>query len=104
MPWPSGSWFSAGAWSSPMPRRPQSRRAGLPISQLDVTGDQVALLSTEAEAVLRALFTRGLPLTDLEVAGADLEEAFLALPGRSGAVGDAAVTTAANLGAPSPML
>jgi ABC-2 type transport system ATP-binding protein len=78
--------------------------AGLPISQLDVTGDQVALLSTEAEAVLRALFTRGLQLTDLEVAGADLEEAFLALTGRSGAVGDAAVTTAASLGAPSPML
>jgi hypothetical protein len=34
--------------------------------------------------VLRELFRRGLTLTDLEVAGADLEEAFLALTSRRG--------------------
>jgi ABC-2 type transport system ATP-binding protein len=56
--------------------------AGLPVSAVDVTGGAVRLLSSEPEAVLRALFARGLPLRDLEVRGADLEEAFLALTAR----------------------
>jgi ABC-2 type transport system ATP-binding protein len=55
---------------------------GLPVSRLEQTGDRASLLSTAPETVLRALFERGVALTDLEVAGADLEEAFLALTAR----------------------
>ena len=58
---------------------------GLPVSRLERTGDRVSLLTAEPEAVLRALFGRGVALTDLEVAGADLEEAFLALTARRAA-------------------
>ena len=40
-------------------------------------------LTSEPEKVLRALFERGVEMRDLEVAGADLEEAFLSLTRRS---------------------
>src|SRR2546430_95237 len=43
---------------------------------------RVHLLSNEPEAVLRALFERGVVVRDLEVTGADLEEAFLGLTRR----------------------
>jgi hypothetical protein len=43
----------------------------------------VRLLSNEPEAVLRGLFERGVPVRDLEVTGADLEEAFLIMTRRS---------------------
>ena len=51
-----------------------------------LTGRQVAdstakLLTNDPEAVLRELFRRGVEMKDLEVAGADLEEAFIALTG-----------------------
>ena len=39
-------------------------------------------LTNEPEAVLNALFERGIDVQDLEVAGADLEEAFLSLTRR----------------------
>ena len=55
---------------------------GLPVTALEQLDGQVRLLSAEPETVLRELFRRGLALTDLEVAGADLEEAFLALTRR----------------------
>ena len=55
---------------------------GLPVTGLERTGDRVRLLSAEPETVLRELFRRGVTITDLEVAGADLEEAFLALTAR----------------------
>jgi ABC-2 type transport system ATP-binding protein len=58
--------------------------AGLPVTALEQLDGQVRLLSAEPETVLRELFRRGLTLTDLEVAGADLEEAFLALTSRRG--------------------
>jgi ABC-2 type transport system ATP-binding protein len=45
------------------------------------TGQLVRFLSTEPEAVLGALFERGVRVRDLEVVGADLEEAFLSLTG-----------------------
>jgi ABC-2 type transport system ATP-binding protein len=57
---------------------------GLPVTALEQLDGQVRLLSAEPEMVLRELFRRGLTLTDLEVAGADLEEAFLALTTRRG--------------------
>jgi ABC-2 type transport system ATP-binding protein len=52
---------------------------GLPLSHLEVRGGHVRLLSNEPEAVLGALFRRGVWIRNLEVVGADLEEAFLAL-------------------------
>ena len=57
----------------------ESEFAGLPVSRLDFNGSSVRLLSNEPEQVLAALFHRGLVIRDLVVAGADLEEAFLAL-------------------------
>jgi ABC-2 type transport system ATP-binding protein len=56
---------------------------GLPASVLGMTGDRASLLSNEPAAVLRELFRRGVDVVDLEVTGADLEEAFLALTRRA---------------------
>lgn len=54
--------------------------AGLP-GVLDVRdeGRRVVLLASDADAVVRALVRRDVPFRDLEVRGASLEEAFLAL-------------------------
>ena len=55
---------------------------GLPgVRQVDVAGDRVTLESTDSDATARALFTSGLAVRDLEIAGPDLETAFLALVG-----------------------
>jgi ABC-2 type transport system ATP-binding protein len=56
---------------------------GLPVQNLEIAGDRVHLLSNEPETVLRALFERGVVVRDLEVTGADLEEAFLSLTRRA---------------------
>ena len=56
--------------------------AGLPVTSVQRSGPRVRLLSNEPETVLRALFERGVAVADLEVTGADLEEAFLALTRR----------------------
>jgi ABC-2 type transport system ATP-binding protein len=56
---------------------------GLPVIRFERVGDRVELLSAQPEAVLRELFRRGVPVDDLRVVGADLEEAFLALTSRS---------------------
>lgn len=53
--------------------------AGLPVQQCSVLGNGVTMLSAQPEVVLKALFERGLDIRNLEVAGASLEEAFLAL-------------------------
>jgi ABC-2 type transport system ATP-binding protein len=42
-------------------------------------GPSVLLESADADATVRALFASGLPVHDVEVTGADLEDAFLAL-------------------------
>jgi len=52
---------------------------GLPARVLSVAGERASLLSNEPATVLRELFRRGVDVVDLEVTGADLEEAFLAL-------------------------
>jgi len=52
---------------------------GLSYSSLEIDGSRVRLLTNEPEAVLRALFNKGLAIHDLEVTGADLEEAFVTL-------------------------
>src|SRR5262249_47164170 len=51
--------------------------AGLPVMSVQCSGQHVRLLSNEPEIVLRTLFKRGVALADLEVTGADLQDAFL---------------------------
>ena len=58
--------------------------AGLPVTHAEIDDGRVRLLSSEPEAVLRALFDRGLELSDLEVGGASLEEAVVSLTARHG--------------------
>ncbi len=52
---------------------------GLPMTSGTITDHRVQLLTNEPEAALRELFRRGVEMSDLEVAGADLEDAFIAL-------------------------
>jgi hypothetical protein len=61
---------------------PADTFGGLAISGLEVSGSRVRFLTNEPETILRALFERGIEIQDLEVAGADLEEAFLSLTRR----------------------
>jgi ABC-2 type transport system ATP-binding protein len=49
------------------------------VSGVDRLGGTVALTTSDVEATLRALLTDGVPLTDLEVRGAGLEDAVLSL-------------------------
>jgi ABC-2 type transport system ATP-binding protein len=60
---------------------------GMPVSHLELRGSHVRLLSNQPEPVLGALFRRGVSIRNLEVAGADLEEAFLALTSHREAAG-----------------
>jgi len=53
--------------------------AGLRLNSQQVDNHRVVLLTNEPEAVLRELFRRGVEMRDLEVSGADLEEAFVAM-------------------------
>jgi ABC-2 type transport system ATP-binding protein len=52
---------------------------GLPLKSQEVENHRVRLLTNEPETVLRELFNRGVEMYNLEVAGADLEEAFVAM-------------------------
>jgi ABC-2 type transport system ATP-binding protein len=52
---------------------------GLPVTAVSITDHRVQLLTNKPEAVLRDLFQRGVDISDLEVAGADLEDAFIAM-------------------------
>jgi ABC-2 type transport system ATP-binding protein len=55
---------------------------GADVQTVEVNGRRVRLLTSEPERALRALFASGVEVTNLEVVGADLEEAFLALTQR----------------------
>jgi ABC-2 type transport system ATP-binding protein len=55
---------------------------GLPVTTSTVTDHRVQLLTNQPEALLRELFRRGIEISDLEVAGADLEDAFISLTTR----------------------
>ena len=55
---------------------------GLPLTGAQVEGTRVRLLTNEPERVLRELFGHGVEMHDLEVSGADLEEAFVAMTHR----------------------
>ncbi len=52
---------------------------GLPITTSTISDHTIQLLTNQPEAVLRELFRRGIEMSDLEVSGADLEEAFISL-------------------------
>jgi ABC-2 type transport system ATP-binding protein len=52
---------------------------GLPVERVQSSAGRVDLFTSEPEAVLRALFGRGLDIRNLEVAGATLEEAVIGL-------------------------
>jgi ABC-2 type transport system ATP-binding protein len=49
------------------------------VTGCELHGDDVTLRSRDTDATLRAIYAGGLPVLDLEVTGADLETAFLAL-------------------------
>ena len=55
------------------------------VTDVLVTGDRVALTTADADATTRALIQTGIPYRDLEVTGADLEDAFVALTHHEGA-------------------
>jgi ABC-2 type transport system ATP-binding protein len=52
---------------------------GLPVTTSTVVDHAVQLLTNQPEAVLRELFRRGIEISELEVSGADLEDAFISL-------------------------
>jgi ABC-2 type transport system ATP-binding protein len=56
--------------------------AGLDVHAVSVADHHVSMLSNEPDTVLRELYRRGLETSDIEVVGANLEEAFLALTGQ----------------------
>jgi ABC-2 type transport system ATP-binding protein len=53
--------------------------AGLPVKGLEIVEGHVHFLTNEPEVVLKTLFERGVPIGDLGVTGADLEDAFVHL-------------------------
>lgn len=53
--------------------------AGLPVTSANIEDHNVQLLTNDPVAVLRELFRRGVDVSDLEVTGADLEDAFISL-------------------------
>ena len=55
---------------------------GLPVSAVTIADHSVQLLTNKPELVLRELFQRNVEISDLEVAGADLEDAFIAMTSR----------------------
>jgi ABC-2 type transport system ATP-binding protein len=57
----------------------------LPIKSLTATDGEVRFLADEPEPILAELFRRDVVIRDLEVGGADLEDAFLALTGGTAA-------------------
>jgi ABC-2 type transport system ATP-binding protein len=54
---------------------------GLPVSSSEVSDHRVTLMTNDPQEVLRELFRRNIDMSNLEVRGADLEEAFLSLTG-----------------------
>src|SRR4030081_1478533 len=52
---------------------------GLPVTAVTIKDHNVQLLTNQPESVLRELFRRGVQISDLEVFGADLEDAFIAM-------------------------
>ena len=73
-----------GLSGSASPRRTGQRRTGaaLPgVTGINVAGDRVVLESADPDVTARALLRSDLDVRDLEIAGPNLESAFLALTG-----------------------
>jgi ABC-2 type transport system ATP-binding protein len=49
------------------------------VTSCELRGDSASLATSDADATVAAIFAAGLPIRDLEVSGANLESAFLAL-------------------------
>ena len=49
------------------------------MTEVDVRDNAVRLVSDDADRTVREIFRMDLPIHDLEVTGADLEDAFIAL-------------------------
>jgi len=64
----------------------EGQLTGLPLNSQQIEDHHVRLLTNQPEEVLRELFRRGVEVSNLEVAGADLEEAFVAMTSREVAV------------------
>jgi ABC-2 type transport system ATP-binding protein len=58
---------------------------GLQVTASTIADHRVQLLTNQPEAILRELFRRGVEISDLEVSGADLEDAFISLTTHEGA-------------------
>jgi ABC-2 type transport system ATP-binding protein len=57
--------------------------AALPVSGVQHQADRLHLLTTDPAGVLQALYARRVAISDVEVAGADLEEAFVQITARN---------------------
>ncbi len=64
------------------------------VTEVEVCGTGVSIDSLDADATIRDLVGRGMPFRDLEVTGAGLEQAFVALTGCGAAKAAAGVTPA----------
>jgi ABC-2 type transport system ATP-binding protein len=49
------------------------------VTAVEILADRVSVTTSDSDAVVQALFAREIPISDLEIAGAGLEDAFLAL-------------------------
>jgi ABC-2 type transport system ATP-binding protein len=58
---------------------------GLPVTTSTITNHHIQLLTNQPESVLRELFRKGIEISELEVSGADLEDAFISLTSHQGA-------------------
>ena len=68
------------------------------VGSVEVVGERVSIATADLDAVVSALVTNGLAIRDLEIAGASLEDAFVALTTQ-----DPAASTASTAGpAPRP--
>jgi ABC-2 type transport system ATP-binding protein len=62
-----------------------SRIRALPaVTTVEATGERVTVRTTDSDAVIARIYGDGLNVRDLEVAGADLEDAFVALTAAAG--------------------
>jgi ABC-2 type transport system ATP-binding protein len=61
-----------------------AKLAALPgVTGVEIHGDGVTLHSNDADSTVRTIYRQDLPIRDIEVTGADLEAAFIALTGEA---------------------
>lgn len=72
------------------------------VTEVDVCGTGVSIDSLDADATIRDLVGRGVPFRDLEITGAGLEQAFVALTQGGAGLAATGVIPATTTGAGSP--